>query len=135
MGCFVLATLEQLTPQGICSHTCKCPLYANLHFSLSGTSSVSEGKRGSTVQIVSTFDGTFTAGPCMHLCLPEGKATIFMNGTCKDINRSSSKFKPESRLGIGHSCNQLALACNGMLPLFNAALQVLQTHCLPSELM
>ena len=28
--------------------------------------------------------------------------------------RSSSMFKPESWLGIGHSCNPLAVACNGI---------------------
>ena len=61
---------------------------------------------------ISTLDGTLTAGPCMHLCLPEGRATIFIKGTHKDINRNSSIFNAESSLGIGRSCNPLALACN-----------------------
>lgn len=54
-----------------------------------------------------------------------GKATIFTKGTRNDINGSSSMFKPENwfHIGIGHSCtcNPLALACSGMLPLFNAS--------------
>ena len=71
---------------------------------------------------------------CMHLCLPDGKATIFINGTRKDINRNSSKFRLESSSGIGLSCKPLALACNGILPLVSA-LHVLHTHCLPNVVM
>jgi len=44
-------------------------------------------------------------------------------------------FKQESSAGIGRSCGPLALACNGMLPLFNAPSQVLWIHCLQSRLM
>ena len=84
--------------------------------------------------MLSSLDGTLTAGPCMHLCLPEGKATIFMKGTRSDINLSSSAFKLESSVGIVHNCKPLALACTGRLPLDNAPSHVLHTHCLPSEL-
>ena len=58
-----------------------------------------------------------------------------MNGTHKDINLCSSMFRQESSAGIGHSYSPLALACNGMLPLFSAPSQVLQIHCLQSRLM
>ena len=75
---------------------------------------VCEGKRGSTVQMVSTSNGTLTAGPCMDRCLPDGNATIFIKGTRKDINLNSSKFRLESSGGIGLNCKPLALACNGM---------------------
>lgn len=69
------------------------------------------------------------------LLFSEGRATIFMNGTHKDINLCSSMFRQESSAGIGHSYSPLALACNGMLPLFSAPSQVLQIHCLQSRLM
>ena len=48
------------------------------------------------------------------LLFSEGRATIFMNGTHKDINLCSSMFRQESSAGIGHSYSPLALACNGM---------------------
>ena len=37
-------------------------------------------------------NGTLTAGLCMHHCLPNGKGTIFMNATHKDISHISSTF-------------------------------------------
>ena len=35
-------------------------------------------QRGSIVHMLSSFGGTLTAGPCMHRCLPDGKATTFI---------------------------------------------------------
>ena len=85
-------------------------------------------------QIVSTFDGTFTAGPWIDLCLPDGRATIFMNGTRRVINLNSNGFRPDSSGGISDNCNPLAFACSGREPLDNALSQVLQIHSFPSLL-
>ena len=35
---------------------------------------------------LSSLEGTFTAGPWIHLCLSDGRATIFIKGTCNDNN-------------------------------------------------
>ena len=87
------------------------------------------------MHMLSSLDGTLTAGPCIQRCLPEGNATIFMKGTRNDINLSSRAFKLERSVGIVHNRKPLALAWTGMLPLDNAPSHVLHTHCLPSELM
>ena len=72
------------------------PLYVSLRFSFSGTNSVCKGNLGRTLQMVSTFDGTLTAGPCIERCLLEGSATIFIKGRRRQINRNSSGFRPDS---------------------------------------
>lgn len=82
--------------------------------------------------MLSRFESTFTAGPCMHRCLPEDNATIFINGTHKDINLNSRLFRHESSVGIESSCIQLALAYAGMLPRYNARSHVLHVQRLPS---
>ena len=38
------------------------------------------------LQMVSTLEGTLTAGPWIDLCLPDGNATIFMKGTRRQIS-------------------------------------------------
>ena len=60
-----------------------------------------------TVHTISTFETTFTAGLCMHVCLPKRKETILTEGTHKDISYNSSKFRPESWFDIEQSCNPL----------------------------
>ena len=80
--------------------------------------------------MVSTFDGTFTAGPWIDLCLPDGNANIFMNGTRREINLNSNAFSPASSGGISLNCNPLALACNGMERLANTLSHVLHIHSL-----
>ena len=35
---------------------------------------------------VPSLEGTFTAGPWIHLCFPEDKASIFMKGRHRDIS-------------------------------------------------
>ena len=49
--------------------------------------------------MVSTFDGTFTAGPWINLCLPDGSATIFMKGTRREISLCSNVLRPQSSGG------------------------------------
>ena len=66
--------------------------------------------------MVSTFEGTLTAGPCTDRCLPLGSATIVMKGTRKQINLNSNAFRPERSGGSSHNYNPLALACNGRSP-------------------
>ena len=92
----------------------------------------SEGNLGNIVHTQSILDGTLTAGPCIHLCLPLGSATIFMKGTRNDINLCSNAFKHASSAGSLSSCIPLDLACMGRLPLDKAPSHVLHTHCLPS---
>ena len=93
-------------------------------------SSDCEGKRGNTSQMVSTFDGTFTAGPCIDRCLPEGNATIFIKGTRREINLSSNAFRSDSSGGTLHNCNPLALACSGItLPSMLCHMSYTPTHC------
>ena len=75
--------------------------------------SVKENGGSIVHNMLSSFDGTLTAGPCIHRCLPDGNATIFMNGTRRDI---SNTFRLESSGGIGCKCKPLPLACNGMFP-------------------
>lgn len=55
---------------------------------------------------LSTLDGTLTAGPCIHRRFPEGRATILMKGTRKDIivlPKHSGVITPgELRLFLNH---------------------------------
>ena len=73
--------------------------------------------------MLSSLEGTFTAGPWIHLCLPEGRATIFMKSTRKDIRLISNAFRHDSSGGTLDNLRPLAMACAGML---SAALHVQQ---------
>ena len=84
--------------------------------------------------MVSTLEGTLTAGPWIDFCFPAGNATIFIKGTRRQFNLSSSTFNLESSEGISQSFNPLALACTGMDPLTRVLSQVLHTHSLSSGL-
>ena len=83
---------------------------------------------------LSSLEGTFTAGPCIHLCLPNGRATIFMKGTRKDISLISNAFRHDSSGGTLDNLRPLATACVGMLPRISAALQVLQIHTIKASI-
>ncbi len=65
---------------------------------------------------LSNLDGTFTAGPWIHLCFPDGRATIFIKGKRNDINLTSNGFRHESSCGIRFRLRPLATACVGILP-------------------
>ena len=47
-----------------------------------------DGNLGNMLQMVSTLEGTLTAGPWIDLCLPDGNATIFMKGTRRQTSLS-----------------------------------------------
>ena len=78
------------------------------------------------------FWGPLTAGPWIHLCFPQGKATIFMNGTRSDISLCSNGFKQDNSGGWLSRHMPLAFACIGNASLDSDTLQHLHTHCLPS---
>ncbi len=86
------------------------------------------------MQMVSSIQGTFTGGPWIHLCLPAGRATMLINGTCIDISLNSMAFRQLSSGGIGCRSSPLALACTGILPLFKGPSHVIHTHSRPSKL-
>ena len=102
-----------------------------LRFSFGGISSDFEGN---ILQIVSTLEGTLTAGPWIDHCLPDGNATIFIKGTRLPINLSLSAFRSDSSGGTLHNCIPFALACTGITQRFNALPHVIHTHSLPSLL-
>ena len=85
-----------------------------------------EGNGGSIVHILSSLEGTFTAGPCIQHCLPDGNTTIFIDGTSKDINHISRRFKHDSSGGISLKFKPLALAWIGILPRNKVPSHVLQ---------
>lgn len=100
-------------------------LYISLRLSLRGIS-LCEGNLGSTVQTLSSLVGTLTAGPWIHRCLPEGKATsfIYINGTHKDISLNSKALRQASSGGIWLNLKPLP-----------KALHVVQIQYLPSKLL
>ena len=68
---------------------------------------------GNTSQMVSTLEGIFTADPCIDLCLPDGKATIFIKGRLRQISLSSNAFRFESSGGTwdNHKPSDLGSQC------------------------
>ena len=82
----------------------------------------------------SSLEGTLTAGQCIQCCLPEGNATIFINGTSKDINLISRGLKHDSSGGISLKLKPLALGCTGILPWNKVPSHVSQIQRYPSRL-
>ena len=90
----------------LCKHACNdLSMLVYISASVELHSSLCKGKHGSTLQMVSTFEGMLTARPCIDPCLPLGSATIVMKGTRKQININSNVFRPESSGGTSHNCN------------------------------
>ena len=76
-----LAVSEELcnhTCSGFCMQVCALALVALVQSVM-----VIMGK---ILQTISTLAGTLTAGPWMHLCLPDANATIFMMGKRRQIS-------------------------------------------------
>ncbi len=106
--------------------------------------SVCDGKRGNKLQIESNLEGTLIAGPCIDLCLPVDKATIFMKGTLRQTNLSSKGLRLLSSGGTQANSNPFAFACTGSTPFVSCRCKVLSLeqaildfyvyiHCIPSE--